>query len=98
MVYRVFLDTLLEIAIEVKKQCSYSIKVRLKNSVDNVFLAYSCIFVQNITKAGFQYKPRIFFYFCDLDFIDFFEIFGGIHEYLAINLEAKVVFMKCEKK
>ena len=23
---------------------------------------------------------------------------GGIHEYFAINLETKVVFMKCEKK
>ena len=41
----------------------------------------SCIFVQNITKAGFQYKPRIFFLFCDLDFIDYLVTFGGIHEY-----------------
>ena len=43
-------------------------------------------------------RPRIFFYFCDLDFIDFFNFFGGIHGYFAINLESKVVFMKCEKK
>ena len=27
---------------------------------------------QNITKAGFQYEPRIIFYFCDLDFIDYY--------------------------
>ena len=43
-------------------------------------------------------RPRIFFYFCDLDYIDFFNFFGGIHGYFAINLEIKMVFMKCEKK
>ena len=29
-----------------------------------------CIFGKKITKAAFQEKPRIFFLFCDLDFID----------------------------
>ena len=43
----------------------------------------SCIFVQNITKAGFQYKPLLFFLFFVLDFTDLFEIFGGIHAYFA---------------
>ena len=42
---------------------------------------YSCILVLNITKAGFQHNPRIFFLFCDLDFIDFFDCFRGIHGY-----------------
>ena len=41
----------------------------------------SCILGQNITKAGFHGKPRIFFLFCDLDFIDFFDDFMGIHGY-----------------
>ena len=37
-------------------------------------------FVQNITNVGFHGKPFIFFYFCDLDFIDYSFNFGGIHE------------------
>ena len=41
---------------------------------------YSCILVLNITKAGFQHKPRIFFLFCDLDFMYYLVTFGGIHE------------------
>ena len=60
---------------------------------------FSCILVLNITKAGFQHKPRIFFLFCDPDIIDFFGDFGGIHEYFGIkNLIPWVVFMKLEKK
>ena len=41
---------------------------------------YTCVLVLNITKAGFQHKPRIFFLFCDLVFIDFFKLFGDIHK------------------
>ena len=47
----------------------------------NELIRLSCIFVQNITKSGFQCKPRIFYLFCDLDFIDYLVTFGGIHEY-----------------
>ena len=55
--------------------------------------------VLNITNAGFQHIPRIFFLFCDLDIIDFFEVFGGIHEYFGTkNLITWVIFMKLEKK
>ena len=57
------------------------------------------ILVLNITKTGFQHIPRIFFLFCDLDIIDFFEVFGGIHAYFGTkNLISWVVFMKLEKK
>ena len=57
------------------------------------------ILVLNITNTGFQHIPRIFFLFCDLDIIDFVEVFGGIHEYFGTkNLIPWVVFMKLEKK
>ena len=46
-----------------------------------IYYDYSCIFGKNITKAGFQWKPRIFFLFCDLVFIDIFDGFSGIHGY-----------------
>ena len=36
--------------------------------------------VLNITKARFQYKPRIFFLFCDLDFMYYLVTLCGIHE------------------
>ena len=36
--------------------------------------------VLNITNTGFQHIPRIFFLFCDLDIIDFFEVYRGIYE------------------
>ena len=59
----------------------------------------SCIFAQNITNVGFQWKPCLFFLFCDLDFINFFNLLGGIHDYFGKKiLKTKVVFMKCEKK
>ena len=46
-------------------------------------------FVQNVTKARFQYKPRIFFLFCDLDFMYYLVTFGGIHEnFWQENLKA----------
>ena len=65
-----------------------------------------CIFVQNITKEGFQRKPLLFFLFFVLYFIDFlkflmvFTIFlqenlktlGGIHEMRKIkNIETHLV-------
>ena len=60
---------------------------------------YSCILVLNITKAGFQHKPRIFFLFCDLDFMIFFEIVGVIHGYFGHKTwKPFVVFMKLGKK
>ena len=60
---------------------------------------YSCILVLNITKAGFQHKPRIFFLFCDLDFMIFFEIFVVIHGYFGHKTwKPFVVFMKLGKK
>ena len=55
--------------------------------------------VLHITNTGFQHIPRIFFLFCDLDIIDFFEVFGGIHEYFGTkNLIPWVVIMKSIKK
>ena len=60
---------------------------------------YSCILVLNITKAGFQHKPRIFFLFCDLDFMIFFEIVGVVHGYFGHKTwKPFVVFMKLGKK
>ena len=48
---------------------------------------------------GFKGKPCLFFLFCDLDFINFFNHLGGIHDYFGKKiLKTKVVFMKCEKK
>ena len=69
-----------------------------RTSTSGLFCLFIRIFVQNITKAGFQYKQRIFFYFCGLDFDDFLLIFGDIHSYLGINLQPKVEYMKCKKK
>ena len=43
----------------------------------SVIGAVDCIFVQNITKEGFQYKLLLFFWFCDLDLINFFVILGA---------------------
>ena len=43
----------------------------------------SCIFGINITNVGFQWKPCLFFLFCDLDFMNFFNLHGGIHEYFG---------------
>ena len=34
-------------------------------------------------KAGFHGKPRIFFLFCDLDLIDFYDSFIGIRGYFG---------------
>ena len=36
--------------------------------------------MHKLYKARFQYKPRIFFLFCDLDFMYYLVTFGGIHE------------------
>ena len=59
----------------------------------------SCILGQNITKAGFQCKPCMFFLSFDLDFIDFFDRFRGIHGYFGSkNWKPWVVFMKPDKK
>ena len=49
--------------------------VQLQSRETSVIGALGCIFVQNITKEGFQYKPLLFFLFWDLDFIHFLEIF-----------------------
>ena len=65
------------------------------NMIERGLSDYTCILVLNITKAGFQHKPRIFFLFCDLSIINFLWRFwqysrifwhkkldpmGGIHE------------------
>ena len=60
---------------------------RFESRETSVIGAVGCIFVQNITKEGFQYKPLLFFLFCVLEFINFLVIFGGIHEYFARKLE-----------
>ena len=55
------------------------------------------ILVLNITNSGFQHIPR--FFFVTWISFDFFEVFGGIHEYFGTkNLIPWVVFMKLEKK
>ena len=45
-----------------------------------------CIFVQNITKEGFQRKPLLFFYFLSCISL-IFEIFDGIQDFFARKLE-----------
>ena len=56
---------------------------------------YSSIFTQNITNVGFQQKPCLFFLFCDLDFIIFFNLVGGIRDYFGKKiLKTKVVFIR----
>ena len=67
--------------------CHFPMNHRFESRETSVIGALGCIFVQNITKEGFQYKPLLFFLFCDLDFINFLVIFGGIHEYFARKLE-----------
>ena len=60
---------------------------------------YSCILVLNITKAGFQHKPRIFFLFCDLVFIDFLNFLAVFTKILAQKTWIPwVVFMILNKK
>ena len=57
-----------------------------------------CIFVQNITKAGFQYKPLLFFLFFGLDFINYFWNFWWYSRIFCIKTwKPWVVFMKCGK-
>ena len=90
--------------IQVAEACNKSISMLeytglliFKYTRDNNY--YSCILVLNITKAGFQHKPRIFFLFCDLDFMIFFEIVGVIHGYFGHKTwKPFVVFMKLGKK
>ena len=73
--------------------------VQLQSRETSVIGALGCIFVQNITKEGFQYKPLLFFLFWDLDFIHFLGIFGGIHEYFCMKTwKPWVVFMKSENQ
>ena len=54
-----------------------------RTSTSGLFCLFICIFVQNITKAGFQYEQRIFFYFVawlSLIFFDFWwysQLFGN---------------------
>ena len=92
-IYRQFSDSLLKIAIKVNIRILYLIKARMKDictkynqsrtSTSGLFCLFICIFVQNITKAGFQYKQRIFFYFVawlSLIFFDFWwysQLFGN---------------------
>ena len=92
-IYRQFWDSLLKIAIKVNIRILYLIKARMKDictkynqsrtSTSGLFCLFICIFVQNITKAGFQYKQRIFFYFVawlSLIFFDFWwysQLFGN---------------------
>ena len=82
MYIRQFWDTFLKIAIKVNIAILYLIIARIKTfcpkynqsrtSTSGLFCLFRCIFVENITKAGFQYKPRKFCYFRGLYFIDFF--------------------------
>ena len=44
-------------------------------------------------------KTDTIFLFCYLNFINYFNLLGGIHDYFGEKiLKTKVVFMKCEKK
>ena len=52
-----------------------------------------------ITNVGFHGKPIIFFYFFDLDFIDYFlKLLVVFTKMLAEKIVTLVVFMKCKKK
>ena len=85
--------------IRILIQVDINIWICLYNWIHVIYREYSCILSLNITKAGFQWKPRIFFLFCDLDFIDFFDGFSGIQGYFdRINWKPWVVFMKPDKK
>ena len=80
-----------------KRTSNRTVSMLVKYTRDNNY--YSCILVLNITKAGFQHKPRIFFLFCDLVFIDFFNFLAVFAKNLAQKTWIPwVVFMILNKK
>ena len=51
-----------------EKQCQFKVRSVMERIMHKLY------------KARFQYKPRIFFLFCDLDFMYYLGTLGGIHE------------------
>ena len=56
-------------------------KYQEKDIVGRIGMKVNSIFGQNITKARFQWKTRIFCFIFELDFINYLFTFGGIHEH-----------------